>query len=226
MRLKQEYGADIVIDSEIITVEQGADLEQEITDLNNDQSVTGIIIQLPLSNPAETSQYVTKIDSKKDVDGLGSDEYFTPATAMAIDWLINGYSIELQGKKIAIVGKNGRLVGRPLMKLWAKYQPVGFGRDDDLSELKTFDIIVSTTGSAGVIKPEMVGLDAVVVDAGTVSEGGKIVGDADPGLLERQDITITPRTGGVGPLTVAALFDNVIKAARLRVENSNFDNKT
>ncbi|MDR3125996.1 MAG: bifunctional 5,10-methylenetetrahydrofolate dehydrogenase/5,10-methenyltetrahydrofolate cyclohydrolase [Candidatus Nomurabacteria bacterium] len=218
MDLKKAYGADILIDAEIFRVGQGAELEQKIAQLNADQFVTGIILQLPLENPAETDQYVTKIDPRKDVDGLGSDQFFVPATAMAVDWLVNGYNIELLGKKIAIVGQNGRLVGRPLMKLWEKYQPTGFGRDDDLRRLRTFDIVVSATGSAAVIKPEMLGLDAVLIDAGTVSENGKIVGDADPSLYNRQDLTITPPTGGVGPLTVAALFDNVIKAARLNVD--------
>jgi methylenetetrahydrofolate dehydrogenase (NADP+)/methenyltetrahydrofolate cyclohydrolase len=112
------------------------------------------------------------------------------------------------------------------MKLWNKYQPFGFCLGDDLSQLKTFDVIVSATGAAGVIKPDMVGLDAVVIDAGTVSEGGKIVGDVDPDLYQRPDITITPQVGGVGPLTVSALFDNVIKAARLQAESSKSDSKT
>jgi methylenetetrahydrofolate dehydrogenase (NADP+)/methenyltetrahydrofolate cyclohydrolase len=218
MRLKQEYGADILIDVEINRIEQGTELERRIAELNDDKSVSGIIIQLPLSDPGETARYLAQISPRKDVDGLGSDEFFTPATAMAVDWLVNGHNLDLNGKKIAIVGQNGRLVGRPLMKLWNKYQPVGFGRGDDLSQLKTFDVIVSATGVAGVIKPDMVGLDAVVIDAGTVSEGGKIVGDVDPDLYQRPDITITPQVGGVGPLTVSALFDNVIKAARLQAE--------
>jgi 5,10-methylene-tetrahydrofolate dehydrogenase/Methenyl tetrahydrofolate cyclohydrolase len=215
MRLKQEYGADILIDSEIHRVEQGKELEQEIIELNQDKSIHGIILQLPLSSPAETDKYVVQVDPEKDVDGLGSTEHFTPATAMAIDWLVNGYNVDLQGKKIAVVGKNGRLVGKPLLKLWEKYNPVGFGRDNDLSALREFDVVVSATGSARLIKPDMVGLGAVVIDGGTASEGGKIVGDIDPAVYERQDIVITPKIGGVGPLTVSALFDNVIKAARL-----------
>jgi methylenetetrahydrofolate dehydrogenase (NADP+)/methenyltetrahydrofolate cyclohydrolase len=219
MRLKQEYGADILIDSEIHRVQQGQSLMDKIAELNGDSTVTGIIIQLPLSDPADTDQYVAKVSPEKDVDGLGSEKYFTPATAMAIDWLVNGYNISLHGKKIAIVGKNGRLVGAPLMRLWAKYAPVGFGSSDDLSVLRDFDVIVSATGAAGVIKPEMVGLETVVIDAGTASEGGKIVGDVAPEVyLQRNDIVITPRIGGVGPLTVAALFDNVIKAARQSIK--------
>lgn len=219
MRLKQEYGADILVDSEIHRVKQGEELEQKISILNKDKTVSGIIIQLPLSDPDETEKYLKKVDPKKDVDGLGSREFFTPATAMAIDWLVNGYNINLKDKKIAIVGKNGRLVGDPLMKLWEKYQPVGFDRGDDLNELRTYDIIVSATGEAGIVTPEMVGLDAVVIDAGTASEGGKIVGDISPLLYERQDLIITPKIGGVGPLTVSALFDNVIKASRLQIKN-------
>jgi methylenetetrahydrofolate dehydrogenase (NADP+)/methenyltetrahydrofolate cyclohydrolase len=220
MRLKQEYGQDILINVSINYVKQGLELEEKIAQLNQDESVSGVILQLPLSEPAETGRFVGMIDPKKDVDGLGSDAYFTPATAMAVDWLVNGHSIELRGKKIAILGQDGRLVGRPLMKLWAKYHPVGFERGDDLSRLKTFDVIMSATGSAGLLQPEMVGLDTVVIDAGTVSENGKIVGDVDPRLYQRQDITITPRTGGVGPLTVAALFDNVIKAAGIQRTNN------
>lgn len=215
MRLKKEYGKGILIDSEIHKVNQGIELEKKIADLNKDNSVSGIIIQLPLSNTGETEKYLKQVDPKKDVDGLGSDKLFIPATAMAIDWLLNGYNINLVGKKIAIVGENGRLVGAPLMKLWEKYQPVGFSREDDLMDLRTYDIIVSATGMPGLIKPEMVGLDTIVIDAGTASENGKIMGDVDPLLYERNDLTITPKSGGVGPLTVAALFDNIIKAARL-----------
>ena len=80
-------------------------------------------------------------------------------------------------------------------------------------------MIVTATGVAGLIKSDMVRPDAVLVDAGTSSEGGKIVGDVDPEVRERHDITITPEKGGVGPLTVAALFDNVIRAARANVKS-------
>jgi methylenetetrahydrofolate dehydrogenase (NADP+)/methenyltetrahydrofolate cyclohydrolase len=215
VRLKREYAADILIETEAHKVSI-AQLAAQLDQLNQDQLVTGIVLQLPLSEPDKTDQYVTKIQPQKDVDGLGSDEFFTPATAMAIDWLAAGHNIDLRAKKIAIVGSHGRLVGRPLMKLWAKYQPVGFNSQDDLSDLKNYDLIASATGVPGLIKSDMVTIGAVVIDAGTASEGGEIVGDVEPELYERADLTITPPRGGVGPLTIAALVDNVIRAAALQ----------
>lgn len=209
IRLKQEYADDIQVETEVHRVKMDI-LEAKIDELNSNSSVSGIILQLPLIEPDKTDEYTKKINPKKDVDGLGSDEYFTPATAMAIDWLVNGYNINLKEKKIAIVGSHGRLVGKPLMKLWAKYNPTGFNSDSDLNELRNFDFVVSATGKSGLIKTDFISPNSVVIDAGTVSEDGKIVGDIDPELYTRDDLTITPPKGGVGPLTVCALMDNVI----------------
>ena len=136
---------------------------------------------------------------------------------VAIDWLVAGYNVTLRDRKIAIVG-NGRLVGAPLAKLW-----LGAGLDvsvyDDsttnLQEpLRAADVIVTATGVPGLIKSSMISPGKVVVDAGTASENGVIVGDVAADVRERNDLTITPEKGGVGPLTIAALFDAVMTAAR------------
>jgi methylenetetrahydrofolate dehydrogenase (NADP+)/methenyltetrahydrofolate cyclohydrolase len=89
--------------------------------------------------------------------------------------------------------------------------------DDLVTILRDADVIVTATGVAGLIKSDMIGPDTVLVDAGTSSEDGRIVGDVAPDVRERHDIKITPERGGVGPLTVAALFDNVIRAARATI---------
>lgn len=216
MRLKKTYGEDILIDVDVYNVTE-ADLFDQIKKLNNDENVHGIIIQLPLSNPSQTDEAVRLVAAEKDVDGLGDRPSFTPATAMAINWLLAGYNIDLKNKKIAIVG-NGRLVGAPLYEIWKK---AGFDvsvYDDKTSDLsaaiKTSDVIVTATGVPGLIKNDMIKNSAVIVDAGTASEKGKIVGDLAEEIRARKDLTITPIKGGVGPLTVAALFDNVIQAAR------------
>ena len=216
VRLKKIYGEDILIDVDIYSVSDD-DLFEQIKKLNNDESIYGIIVQLPLSSPTQTDKAVQLIKPEKDVDGLGSDSNFTPATAMAINWLMAGYNIDLKNKKIAIVG-NGRLVGAPLYKIWNK---AGFNvsvYDDktiDLGEaIRDSDVIVSATGVPGLIKSDMLKKSAVVIDAGTASENGKIVGDLADDVRNRKDLTVTPIKGGVGPLTVAALFDNVIQAAR------------
>ena len=217
VRLKRSYGDDILVDVDVHKIDQ-TQVAAKIAELNADEAVIGIIVQLPLADPTATDDIVNLIASAKDVDGLGEQATMTPATAMAIDWLLAGYNETLEGKAIAIVG-NGRLVGAPLAALWTGYGlPVSVYDDtttDLTAVLSEADIIVTATGVPGLITRAMVKPGAVVVDAGTASENNQIVGDVSAEVRELDDITITPAKGGVGPLTVAALFDNVIRAARV-----------
>lgn len=219
--LKQRYGEDVLVDVDIHKVDQ-KDLMATIETLNKDKSVHGVIIQLPLADETETDKAVNAVAPEKDVDGLGKDAVHTPATAMAIDWLLAGYNIELKDKPIAIVG-NGRLVGAPLAKLWASagYDVTVYDSSTDHlnAGLKKSGIVVSATGVPGLVDSSMLQPNAVVVDAGTAAEHGKIVGDLAADVRDRDDLTMTPEKGGVGPLTVTALFDNVIQAARATIKN-------
>lgn len=216
LKLKQQYGEDILVEVEIYRIAP-EDIACQIENLNLDDEVHGIIVQLPLSDTSKTDEIINMVNPLKDVDGLGGSSKFIPATAMAIDWLLTGYNIDLNDKKIAIIGE-GRLVGAPLAKLWrgngldiATYN----SRTVDLGDkIRQADITVSAVGTPGLVKSDMISEGAVVVDAGTASEDGVIVGDVDDSVRNRDDLTITPKKGGVGPLTVAALFDNVIAAAR------------
>ena len=220
MRLKQRYGADILIDVEIYRVSAGGALEV-IQELNNRDDVQGIILQLPISNSDQTEELLESIREDKDVDGLRKKAIFQAATPTAISWLLAGYGVDLKGKKVAIVGR-GRLVGAPLEKMWLKsdVDVTVFEKGDDLSQLINYDIIVSATGVPGLIKSQMIKTKTVVVDAGTASENGKIVGDVSEEARQRNDVIITPKKGGVGPLTVSALFDNVITAC-LKIANQS-----
>ena len=220
MRLKQRYGADILIDVEIHRVPAGGALEV-IQELNNRDDVQGVILQLPISNSDQTEELLESIREDKDVDGLRKKAIFQAATPTAISWLLAGYGVDLRNKKVAIVGR-GRLVGAPLEKMWLKsgVDVTVFEKGDDLSQLINYDIIVSATGVPGLIKSQMVKAKAVVVDAGTASENGKIVGDVSEEVRQRNDVIITPKKGGVGPLTVSALFDNVITAC-LKIANQS-----
>ena len=220
MRLKQRYGADILIDVEIYRVPAGGALKV-IQELNNRDDVQGIILQLPISNPEQTEELLESIREDKDVDGLRKKAIFQAATPTAISWLLAGYGVDLKGKKVAIVGR-GRLVGAPLERMWLKsdVDVTVFEKGDDLSQLINYDIIVSATGVPGLIKSQMIKTKTVVVDAGTASENGKIVGDVSEEVRQRNDVIITPKKGGVGPLTVSALFDNVITAC-LKIANQS-----
>jgi methylenetetrahydrofolate dehydrogenase (NADP+)/methenyltetrahydrofolate cyclohydrolase len=223
MRLKEHYGADILIDVEIHRVKQ-SEVAVLLKQLNADESVHGIIIQLPLEDPAQTDELVNLVAPGKDVDALGKDALFDPATPLAIMWLLAGYNIDLRGKHILLIGR-GKLVGAPLEKML-----LASGYDVEVADRKTTDlaakalaadVIITATGQPGIVTSDMVQQGAILLDAGVASENGKTVGDVAPELHDRDDLTITPIKGGVGPLTVCALFDNVIRAARLVADQAN-----
>lgn len=222
MRMKNKYGADILIDVDIHRVKQD-EAPALIGQLNNDPSVHGIIVQLPLERPEETDQIVDLVAPEKDVDALGKHALFDPATPMAIMWLLAGYNIDLRGKKVLLIGR-GKLVGAPLEKIFNASGidvSVATRQTEDLkAETLQADVIITATGSPAILYSEMIKQGAVVVDAGVAGEEGKTVGDLAEDVYERDDLTVTPQKGGVGPLTVCALFENVIRAARLRVERA------
>lgn len=218
VRMKRAYAQDILIDVRIVRC--GANqMKEAIRAANDDPAVHGIIVQLPIDIPEMTDEVVSLIASDKDVDGLGESSLFISATAEAIDWLLNGYNISLNDKRIALIGK-GRLIGRPLEALWGSRDLMvrSFDRSDfDTEYIRAADIIVTATGSPKSLGNELVKHGAVVVDAGTASDEETVVGDIAPSLRERSDVTMTPEKGGVGPLTVAVMFDHVIQAAMRRV---------
>ena len=224
-KLKKSYGEDIQIEVDIHGVQQG-EVSGLIQSLNDDGSVQGILLQLPLDNPNQTDELLDNpnqtdelielIVSDKDVDGLGENAKWDPTTAMAINWLLAGYGVDLGGKKIAIVGQ-GRLVGRPLAKMWRNSGYDVTALDDSCHDLAGVlidkDVVVTATGVPRLIQPDMLKRGAVVVDAGVADDNGQTVGDLDDAVYARDDLTITPQKGGVGPLTIAALMDNVIRAS-------------
>jgi methylenetetrahydrofolate dehydrogenase (NADP+)/methenyltetrahydrofolate cyclohydrolase len=216
VRLKNRYGADIGVEVEAHTPKQ-EDAPKLIEKLNKDKSVCGIIVQLPLTNPAQTDEIVNMVAPEKDVDALGKKTQFEPATPMAIMWLLAGYNVSLQGKKVLLIGK-GKLVGAPLEKIFKSSGievTVVDGPTDRLAKLTgEADVIITAANTAGVLSASMIRPATVVVDAGVAEEEGELVGNVDPEVYNRDDIVITPQKGGVGPLTVCALFENVIRAAQ------------
>jgi methylenetetrahydrofolate dehydrogenase (NADP+)/methenyltetrahydrofolate cyclohydrolase len=153
---------------------------------------------------------------------LGKAAQFDPATPMAILWLLAGYNVDIKaGKRVLLIGR-GRLVGAPLERIMLASGidvSVADRETPDLAALtREADVIITATGSPAILHADMVKPGAVVLDAGVAAEDGKTVGDVAADLFERDDLTITPAKGGVGPLTVCALFENVIRAARATVK--------
>lgn len=239
--LKQHYGADIGVKVTDELAQTPGDIAAAIKAGNQDPTIHGIILQLPIQDKAKTDELTALIAPEKDVDGLNSTHSdYDSATATAILWLLAGYDIDLKDQNIAIVGR-GKLVGAPLYKMLTAGQvtnpgqvtkanasqatdqatatPVNhtvtlFHRGSDLTNLKKFDIIISATGQPGLISQDLIKPGAVVVDAGTASEKGILKGDLALDVRKRTDLkAITPEQGGVGPLTVTCLFDHVIQSA-------------
>lgn len=216
MRIKQSYGDDIQVEVEVHTIDQSKALGT-IKSLNEDSTVHGIIVQIPLPDPSQTTIILNSVAAEKDVDGLGSKRIYEPATPLAITWLLAGYGVELPGKHIVIVG-NGRLVGKPLAAMWRASNLDVFVADrktDNLAdETRLADVLVTATGVPALITADMIKFGVVIVDAGVATDNNGLVGDIAPDVRGLKDVVITPEKGGVGPLTVCALFENVITAAR------------
>lgn len=216
VRLKKQYGSDLQIEVDVHHIKQG-EIAKILQTLNEDETVHGIIVQLPLVDTSQTDEIVNQVAPEKDVDALGANPAFEPATPMAIQWLLAGYNIDLKNKKVLLVGR-GKLVGAPLEKILRASDievTVADRQTKDLAaQARNADIIITATGSPAILYSDMIKEGAVVVDAGVASEDGKTIGDVAPEVYERDDLTITPTKGGVGPLTVCALFENVIRSAK------------
>lgn len=210
--LKTKYGTDIGITVEDYFEKSTDKIAEKIRSANTDANISGLIIQLPLEQKSETETLCNLINPQKDVDGLGTNSKFDSATATAILWLLTGYDIKLDHQKIAIVGR-GKLVGNPLYQMFqnSHYDVDLFHHGDDLTKLNQYDIIITATGVPGLIVNSMVKPGACIVDAGTASENGILKGDVADEVRARQDLgAITPIIGGVGPLTIACLFDHLL----------------
>ena len=215
VNLKKSYAEDLGIITEDFYTKNTAEITARIESANNDNSIDGIIIQLPLVHQENTEKLCNLITPTKDVDGLGEHAAYDSATATAINWLLTGYDIDLQNSKIAIVGR-GKLVGAPLYCMFknSNLHVDLFHHGSDLTKLKQYAIIITATGVPGLIVDSMIKPGASIVDAGTASENGVLKGDVDPEVRNRDDLTaITPILGGVGPLTISCLFDHVIESA-------------
>ncbi len=209
LKAKTGYGEDIGAAVDIYP-EAPDTIVDRIHRLNRDKSVTGIIVQLPLTDHNLTDQALAAVAPEKDVDGLGPNTTFEAATPKAALWLLASYNVDLKGR-IVVVGQ-GRLVGKPLAdRLEASGCDVvrcDIHTKDLKAETLQADIIFTGTGQPALIKSDMVKVGAVLVDTGSPRN------ELDPALFDRPDLIITPNPGGVGPMTVASLFDNLLIAAQ------------
>lgn len=191
-----------------------------IDKLNKNPKITAVLVQLPLPGGYDTSEVLNKVSPNKDVDGLGESALVVAPTAQAIMEIFKEYKINLKKKRICLIGY-GRLVGKPLAKILEKEKMdfvICTSKTENLSkETKQADVIISATGKAGLITPEMIKKNAILIDAGTSEEKSKISGDIDFERVKNKVAYITPSRGGVGPITVAKLLENVVKLSKIKI---------
>lgn len=219
IRLKSRYGAEIGIETEVLSLKQ-AELATKIPELAQDQSVHGIIVQLPLEDPAQTTELLNLIPAEKDVDGLSLDALVEPATAKAILWLLLAYGVDVDQHKILIVGL-GRLVGSPLFKILSNQtEPQNLRSIDDSNSAEELqesldwaDVVITATGKPNLIKFKDLHFGQALIDAGASEQNGKLTGDLSSKIYSHGaelKLKVTPKIGGVGPLTIACLFENLL----------------
>lgn len=212
---------EIILDENISEEE----LINEIEKLNNDKNINGILVQLPLPSHINEKKICEAISVKKDVDGfkaenlgkimLGDDDGFISCTPQGIIYLIDQLNMDLHGKNVVVVGRSN-IVGKPVASLLINKgatTTVCNSRTKDLAGiLKKADIIVIAIGKAKFLTKDMVKEGAVVIDVGINRVDGKICGDVDFENVKDIVSHITPVPGGVGPMTIAMLLKNTVKA--------------
>lgn len=204
------------------------DLIQEIDNLNNDKTVTGILVQLPLPPEIDETKIIEKISPLKDVDGLTSQnmgKLFTgnkalvPCTALGIIKMLEYLNIDLQGLNVTVVGRS-KLVGLPLIALLLNKNctvTVCHSKTKNLQEkTKKADVLIVAVGQKELITKDYVKDDAIVIDVGINRYQNKLYGDCNFNELLPKCKYITPVPGGVGPLTVTMLINNIIEAYYLQ----------
>jgi len=215
------------------------DLLQEITQLNNDDSLDGYIVQLPLPKHINEEKILLAIDPRKDVDGFHPSNFgrmalemnsFIPATPYGIMELLKRYKIETSGKHCLVIGRS-HIVGRPISILMSQKGPYGnatvtvaHSRTQNIEVLtRSADIIISALGIPEFLKADMVKQDVVIIDVGITRvpdtshpKGYVIKGDVAYEEVARKAYAITPVPGGVGPMTIAMLLKNTLLACERR----------
>lgn len=201
----------------------------KISELNADESVDGILVQLPLPKQINADAVIAAIDPAKDVDGfhvanagalVTGKQGFVPCTPFGVMRLIEKSGVNPRGKSAVIVGRSN-IVGKPMALLLLAADAtvtVAHSRTPDLSAVtRNADILVAAVGRAKLIKADMVKPGAVVIDVGmNRDENGKLCGDVDFAEVKEIAGSITPVPGGVGPMTIAMLMQNTVLAAQMR----------
>ncbi|HCY1023181.1 TPA: bifunctional methylenetetrahydrofolate dehydrogenase/methenyltetrahydrofolate cyclohydrolase FolD [Staphylococcus aureus] len=232
VRSKKKAAEKIGMISEIVHLEETATEEEvlnELNRLNNDDSVSGILVQVPLPKQVSEQKILEAINPDKDVDGFHpinigklyiNEQTFVPCTPLGIMEILKHADIDLEGKNAVVIGRS-HIVGQPVSKLLLQKNAsvtILHSRSKDMaSYLKDADVIVSAVGKPGLVTKDVVKEGAVIIDVGnTPDEDGKLKGDVDYDAVKEIAGAITPVPGGVGPLTITMVLNNTLLAEKMR----------
>ncbi|HDY5159329.1 TPA: bifunctional methylenetetrahydrofolate dehydrogenase/methenyltetrahydrofolate cyclohydrolase FolD, partial [Staphylococcus aureus] len=232
VRSKKKAAEKIGMISEIVHLEETATEEEvlnELNRLNNDDSVSGILVQVPLPKQVSKQKILEAINPEKDVDGFHpinigklyiDEQTFVPCTPLGIMEILKHADIDLEGKNAVVIGRS-HIVGQPVSKLLLQKNAsvtILHSRSKDMaSYLKDADVIVSAVGKPGLVTKDVVKEGAVIIDVGnTPDENGKLKGDVDYDAVKEIAGAITPVPGGVGPLTITMVLNNTLLAEKMR----------
>ncbi|HBC4298255.1 TPA: bifunctional methylenetetrahydrofolate dehydrogenase/methenyltetrahydrofolate cyclohydrolase FolD [Staphylococcus aureus] len=232
VRSKKKAAEKIGMISEIVHLEETATEEEvlnELNRLNNDDSVSGILVQVPLPKQVSEQKILEAINPEKDADGFHpinigklyiDEQTFVPCTPLGIMEILKHADIDLEGKNAVVIGRS-HIVGQPVSKLLLQKNAsvtILHSRSKDMaSYLKDADVIVSAVGKPGLVTKDVVKEGAVIIDVGnTPDENGKLKGDVDYDAVKEIAGAITPVPGGVGPLTITMVLNNTLLAEKMR----------
>ena len=230
VRNKHKSCGEVGIESEVITMPEQTtqqELLEVVERLNQDETVDGILVQLPLPKQIDEKTVLRSILPEKDVDGFHpvnvgllsiGDECFAPATPSGIIAMFQEYGIDIAGKNCVIIGRSN-IVGKPMAALLLKNHAtvtICHSKTEDLaSYTRRADVVIVATGHRHTLTADMVKEGAVVVDVGmNRNEQGKLCGDVDYEEVKEKASFITPVPGGVGPMTITEQLENTIQAAQ------------
>ncbi len=200
-----------------------------IDKLNERTDINGILLQSPIPHGLNIQEAFERISYKKDVDGFNpvnvgklmiGEDTFISCTPYGIIKMLEAYNIEIEGKHAVIIGRSN-IVGKPLVQCLLRKNAtvtICHSKTRDISQItKTADILISAVGRVNMVTSEMVKEGAVVIDVGmNRNDNGKLVGDVDFEKVKEKASYITPVPGGVGPMTIAMLMNNVVKATKIQ----------
>ena len=207
-----------------------SELEQKISELGNDPTINGILIQMPLPKGLNEDSVIEMIPTNKDVDGLKEqnlgklivgNDVLRPCTPLGVMRLIEYYNLETSGKKALVIGRS-RLVGMPQVIMFGSKGidctvTLAHSRTKNLDDLiSESEIVVPAIGVPGIINSKNVKKGAILLDVGISSDDKGIHGDVDFDSVDGIAKAVTPMPGGTGPMTVACLLENTMKAAELQ----------